>query len=57
MNIQLVRGGLPPIYIKVEDKTIYIKALEEADKGNNYDELYELTFRLLLRSHIALSSE
>lgn len=57
MNIQLVRAGLPPIYIKVEDKMTYIKALEKADKENYYDELYELTFRTLLRFHVVLSDE
>jgi Fic family protein len=31
MNVQLVRAGLTPIYIKFEEKKNYIAALEKAD--------------------------
>ena len=55
MNIQLVRAGMLPIYIKVEDKNEYIRALSRADDAGDYDELYELIFKLLLRSFIELN--
>jgi len=56
MNTQFVRAGLPPIYILVEDKPEYIRALARADKENVFDDLYEMVFRIMIRSHITLSS-
>lgn len=55
MNVQLVRAGLTPIYIKVEEKKNYIAALEKADTEKNYDDLYEIIFKVLIRSHVELS--
>lgn len=55
MNVQLIRAGLTPLYIKVEEKDIYLKALEIADTKNNYDPLYEVIFKVLLRSHVELN--
>lgn len=55
MNVQLVRAGLTPIYIKVEEKKNYIAALEKADVEKNYADLYECIFRVMLRSHVELS--
>lgn len=57
MNVQLVRAGLTPIYIKVEEKQRYVEALEKADIEKNYDDLYECIFRVMLRSHVELSKE
>lgn len=57
MNVQLVRAGLPPVYIKVESKSEYIDALARADKTGDYDELNEILFRLVLRSHLELGRE
>lgn len=57
MNVQLVRAGLPPIYIKVEDKSEYISALSRADSTGDYSELYEVIFKVLLKSHVALTAE
>lgn len=54
MNVQLVRAGLTPLYIKVEEKKNYIAALEKADTENNYDDLYEYIFRVMIRSHVEL---
>lgn len=54
MNVQLVRAGLTPIYIKVEDKKEYVAALSRADQCGDYDELYEIIFRLILRSYVDL---
>ena len=55
MNVQLIRAGLTPIYIKVEEKTNYIKALEKADTTGSYDDLYEAIFKVMLRSHVELN--
>lgn len=55
MNVQLVRAGLTPIYIKVEEKKNYIAALEKADIEKNYDDLYECIFKVILRSHVELN--
>lgn len=54
MNLQLVRAGLTPIYIKVEEKKNYISALEKADIEKNYDDLYEVIFKVMIRSHVEL---
>ena len=57
MNVQFARAGLPPIYIKVEDKPDYIDALSRADKYGDYDMLYEIVFRMMIRSYVDLNSE
>ena len=56
MNVQLVRAGIVPVYIKVEDKKEYLDALARADSLQDYDELYDLVFRLILRSYVDLNS-
>ena len=55
MNVQLVRAGLLLIYIKVEEKKEYIDALARADELNDYDELYEIMLRLILRTFVDLN--
>ena len=55
MNVQLVRAGLTPVYIKVEEKKNYIAALEKADIEKNYDDLYECIFKIMIRSHVELN--
>jgi len=55
MNLQLFRYGLPPIYIKVNDKKRYIEALSIVDKEGKYDSLYEIVFEMIIQSHMALS--
>lgn len=55
VDIQLIRAGLSPIYIKVEDKKEYLSALSRADKDESYDEVYEIIFKVLLRSHSELT--
>ena len=57
MNVQLVRSGITPIYIKVEDKKEYVAALSRADQTGDYDELYEIVFRLILRSCVDLHKQ
>ena len=55
MNVQLIRAGMLPIYIRVEDKDGYIKALSRADEFCEYDELYEIVFKLILKSFVELN--
>ena len=55
MNVQLVRAGMLPVYIKVEDKDSCIEALSRADKYKDYDGLYEILFKLILRSYVDLN--
>ena len=52
MNAQLVRAGVTPVYIKVEDKGDYIAALSRADQCGDYDELYEMVLMLIIRTHL-----
>ncbi|MBO4305616.1 MAG: Fic family protein, partial [Clostridia bacterium] len=55
MNVQLVRAGIIPVYIKVEDKKAYTDALSRADTLQDYDELYEIIFKLIFRSFVELN--
>lgn len=57
MNTQFVRAGIVPIYIRTEDKKDYIEALSLADQCGNYDELYEIIFKLIIRSYIKLCKQ
>ena len=54
MNVQLVRAGITPVYIRVEDKNDYVAALSRADQCGEYDELYEIIYRLILKTSIDL---
>ena len=54
MNVQFVRAGITPIYIKVEDKKDYVAALSRADQCGDYDELYEIVFKLIIKSSVEL---
>ena len=54
MNVQFVRAEMLPIYIKVEDKKEYLNALARADKFEDYEELYEIAFKLIIRSYVDL---
>ena len=55
MNMQLVSAGMLPVYIKVEEKNEYIDALARADELQDYDELYEIVLRLILRTFVDLN--
>ncbi len=57
LNVQLVRAGITPIYIKVEDKKEYIDALSRADQLGDYDELYEIFYKLIIRSYVELCKQ
>jgi Fic family protein len=54
MNVQFVRAGITPVYLKVEDKKDYIAALSKADQYGDYDEIYEIVFKLIIRSSVEL---
>lgn len=57
MNVELIRSGLSPIYIKVEEKNNYIEALEIADTEKKYEPLYEAIFKNMIRTHVELNSQ
>lgn len=54
MNWMFIRAGITPVYIKTEDKEEYVNALSRADQCGDYDGLYELIFRIILRSSVEL---
>lgn len=55
LNLLLMRRGLLPIYIKVEEKEQYRDALAKADMGDGLDELYEVVFKAILRAEAELT--
>ena len=57
MNVQMVRAGITPFYIKVEDKDEYLEALARADAVGRYDDLYEVIFKLILKSSVELNKQ
>lgn len=54
-NVLLIRGGITPIYIKLEEKDEYLNALSVADTCGSYTELYECIYKVLLRSSVELN--
>ena len=57
MNMQLVKAGLPPIYIFDNEKKEYLKALKTADIDKNYDLLLELIIKKMIVASVELSIE
>lgn len=51
MNLQLLRYGFPPVYILLEDKSMYLKALSDADSNGKVDSLYGLVVERIIKSH------
>lgn len=49
MNAQLVHAGITPIYINVDEKKEYVSALTRADQTGDFEDLYEIIFRLILK--------
>ena len=49
--------GLPPVYIKFENKQKYFDALSEADTTKNFNSLVEVFYREILRSMYELNSK
>lgn len=56
LNVMLIRAGITPLYIKVEEKKDYLAALEKADLEQDYVPLYILMFQLILRRCAELCS-
>ncbi len=54
-NMLMVRNGLTPVYIKVEDKREYLEALAIADISSDYAPLYEFFFKAILSSNVDLT--
>ena len=54
MNVQFVRAGITPIYIRTSEKKDYVAALSRADQYGDYDELYEIIFKLIIQSSVEL---
>jgi Zn-dependent peptidase ImmA (M78 family)/fido (protein-threonine AMPylation protein) len=57
LNWQFKLKGLPPIYLKHEDKETYFNALRKADLEKEYTALSEVFYRELLSSMIQLNSK
>jgi len=49
--------GLPPVYLKQENKQKYLDALSKADMLGDYDPLIEIFYREILRSMYELNSK
>lgn len=49
--------GLPPVYLKYENKDYYYEALKEADLNNDYSYLCEVFYREILKSMIQLNTK
>lgn len=49
--------GLPPVYLKYENKDYYYEALKEADLNNDYSYLCEAFYREILKSMIQLNTK
>ena len=54
--MMLVRARITPLYIKVEEKSEYLDALEHADLTGDYTKLYIFLFQILLRRNAELCS-
>ena len=50
MNLELMRGGFPPVVISIADRLEYYQALDRAHVHNDYDPFFELTERLVVES-------
>ena len=55
MNVLLICGGLTPLYIKTNEKDLYLAALNKVDTEGIYSELHECVIKCLLRSSVDLS--
>lgn len=49
--------GLPPVYLKYENKDYYYEALKEADLNDDYSYLCEVFYREILKSMIQLNTK
>ncbi|MDD5974100.1 MAG: Fic family protein [Spirochaetales bacterium] len=51
MNLLLMRYGIPPVFITLERKLEYVKALSIADTNGNIDTLYSIIMKEIINSH------
>ncbi len=51
MNLLLMRYGIPPVFITMEKKPEYVKALSIADTCENIDSLYSIIMKEIINSH------
>ncbi|HMM07190.1 MAG TPA: ImmA/IrrE family metallo-endopeptidase [Clostridiales bacterium] len=56
-NTMLIRNRITPMYIKVENKDEYLKALSIADLNEDYVPLYEFFFKMIIRSNSELTRD
>jgi len=54
-NAMMIGNNLTPVYIKVEDKDEYLKALSVADEEGEYVLLFECFYRSILRTNVELT--
>ena len=52
MNVQLVRAGITPIYISRSRTKDYVAALSRADQYGDYDELYEIILKPIIKLYL-----
>ena len=47
MNLILIRSGYPPIAVRLEDRAVYVRALQKIQAGEGSQEFYELMYERL----------
>lgn len=57
LNWMFKLKGLPPVYIKIENKGKYLDGLAMADRTGNYEPLCEVFYREVMRSMIELNQK
>ena len=55
MNSMLLRYGLIPLFVKLEDKEKYLAALEIADKNDDIDELCLFIMKNMINAYVILT--
>jgi Fic family protein len=54
-NVMLMRYGMVPIYVGVEEKNRYFHALATADRERNYGDLWSFMVDKIVDSHVELA--
>jgi Fic family protein len=57
MNLVLIRGGYPPIAVRPEDRTDYIRALQQAQAGlgsESFDQLLYERLDATMREYLSI---
>jgi Fic family protein len=55
LNWMFVLKGIPPFYLKAENKDEYVEALQIADTSEDYTKLREVFYKAVISSYIQLS--